>query len=384
MENQQMKNRHIINKGLLIPILFTLLLPPVCSLILGYEFSGQRVTHVPTAIVDHDNSTLSRNLTDKISLNDAFDIKYFGQENDVVKKLIESGEIATGIIIPKNFSSDMLNGQAPEILVIYDGTQMAMAGAVKTGISEVLGTIRSGYLLQVMQGKLNLTPAEAQNYIQPIAYTTRILGNPAKSTPTFILQGILVNIVQVAVFLLGIEMFDKKNKRFSAYFKKGIFCGLAGTLSAVGTLWIHINLFKSPFNGSAIPVLVLTVLNMTGMANIGILLSLLTKEKQLAVEFATLIMATLLLAGYTFPVVAMTDLFQKVSKFIPISYYVIPLRDVTLLGTTLQQVLPDIYWLLKFMLYTWLGILFACKFGELRSLISSFISTRRGKEAKEV
>ncbi|TEB07955.1 Inner membrane transport permease YhhJ [Pelotomaculum schinkii] len=379
-----MKNRHIINKGLLIPILFTLLLPPVCSLILGYEFSGQRVTHVPTAIVDHDNSTLSRNLTDKISLNDAFDIKYFGQENDVVKKLIESGEIATGIIIPKNFSSDMLNGQAPEILVIYDGTQMAMAGAVKTGISEVLGTIRSGYLLQVMQGKLNLTPAEAQNYIQPIAYTTRILGNPAKSTPTFILQGILVNIVQVAVFLLGIEMFDKKNKRFSAYFKKGIFCGLAGTLSAVGTLWIHINLFKSPFNGSAIPVLVLTVLNMTGMANIGILLSLLTKEKQLAVEFATLIMATLLLAGYTFPVVAMTDLFQKVSKFIPISYYVIPLRDVTLLGTTLQQVLPDIYWLLKFMLYTWLGILFACKFGELRSLISSFISTRRGKEAKEV
>ncbi|TEB12007.1 hypothetical protein Psfp_03841 [Pelotomaculum sp. FP] len=57
-----MKNRHIINKGLLIPILFTLLLPPVCSLILGYEFSGQRVTHVPTAIVDHDNSTLKQEL----------------------------------------------------------------------------------------------------------------------------------------------------------------------------------------------------------------------------------------------------------------------------------------------------------------------------------
>ncbi|TEB12006.1 Inner membrane transport permease YbhS [Pelotomaculum sp. FP] len=298
--------------------------------------------------------------------------------------MIESGEIATGIIIPKNFSSDMLNGQAPEILVIYDGTQMAMAGAVKTGISEVLGTIRSGYLLQVMQGKLNLTPAETQNYIQPIAYTTRILGNPAKSTANFFLQGILVNIVQVAVFILGIEMFDKKKKRFLVYFKKGIFCGLAGTLSTVVTLWIQIDWFKSPFNGSTIPILVLTVLNMTGIANIGILLSLLTKEKLPAVEFATPIMATLLLAGYTFPVVAMTDLFQKVSKFIPFAYYVIPLRDVTLLGATLQQVLPDIYWLLKFILYTWFGILFACKFGELRSLISGFISTRRGKEAKEV
>lgn len=378
-----MKNRHIINKGLLIPLLFTLLLPPVCSLILGYEFSGQRVTHVPAAVIDHDNFALSRNLTDKISSNDAFDIKYFGQENDAVEKLIESGEVAAGVIIPKNFSSDMLSGQTPEILVIYDGTQMAMAGAVKTGISEVLGTIRSGYLLQVMQGKLNLTPAEAQNYMQPIAYTTRILGNPAKSTPTFFLQGILVNIAQVSVFLLGIEMFDKKNKRFPAYFKKGIFCGLAGTLSAVGTLWIQINLFQSPFNGSAIPVLVLTLLNMTGIANIGILLSLLTKEKQLAVEFATLIMATLLLAGYTFPAVAMTDLFQKVSKFIPFTHYGLPLRDVTLLGTTLQQVLPDIYWLLKFVLCTWLGILFACKFGEWQSLISGFISARRGKEAKE-
>lgn len=375
--------RSIIDKGLLVPLLFALLLPPVCGIILGYEFSGHLIHHVPTAIVDHDNSTLSRSLVDKIRTNDVFDVRCFGQDDDDIKKWIESGEALAGVIIPENFAADMLEGQAPKILVLYDGSQMGAAGAVKSRISEIMGTIKSGYLLQVMEGKLNLTPAEAQNYIQPIAYTTRFLGNPVKSSSAFFLQGILVNIVQVSIFILGIETVNKKQKNFWPYLKSSVFCGLIGTVSAAVTLWIYIGWFSSPFNGSMITALALTALNMIGLANIGIILSLLAKKKLIAVECATLILATMLLSGYTFPAIALPDIFQTIAKFMPFTYYGIPLRDVTLLGSTFRQVLPAMYWLVKFILLSWLVIMVVCKTGGFHGRISGFIKISGAKEAKE-
>lgn len=376
----------MIKKGIIIPILFVLLIPPIASLILGYEFGGHSVNNVPTAIVDYDNSTLSRDLVEKIRANDTLDLKHYGQRDDDIKNWIHSGEVAAGIIIPKNFSTDMLKGQTPpKILVIYDGAQMAMAGTVKGKVSEILETIKSGYLIQVMQGELELTSAEAQSYIQPIAFTTRFLGNPTKSSPIFFIQGILISIAQIAVFILGVELVTKKDENFLHYLSKGVFAGLVGTVSMVVALGIQVWWFKSPFNGSVITALLLTVLYMIGMATLGMLLTLASKKDKFeTIKSSTSLSATMLLAGYTYPLVAMPGALQTVAKYMPFTYYALPLRDVALLGTTFQQVLPDISWLIKFIGLGWIGILMVCKSSQLRSLINRFISLPQRKETEKV
>jgi len=367
-------------KGLLLPLMFALILPPICSWILGYEWSGQQVNHVPTAIVDHDNSSMSRELVSYIKSNQAFDVKLYTESDNDVKKWMDESKIAVGVIIPEDFMSDIMSGKESKIMMIYDGSQMSMVGAVKTRINEIMATIRTGYLMQVMEGKLGMTPTEAENYLQPVAYTTRMLGNPAKSSANFTLQGLILNICQVSIYCLGVEVGDairKRRNRFSDYISGALVCGLVGTITAINAILVQVGIFKSPFNGPPSAALVLTVLNMVLVGSLGILVVTMTKKKIGALSASTIVLATVLLSGYSYPVVAMPKIFQKLSQHIHYSHYAIPLRDITLMGVGFEQVMPHIYWLARFILIEWLLILLISKVGVLREGIRSMASGHR-------
>ncbi|MHB8077240.1 ABC transporter permease [Desulfosporosinus fructosivorans] len=352
-------------KKILIPILFVLVIPSICSLILGYQYISHVVTHVPTIIIDHDNSSSSKNLVTQIETNEAFNVVYYSSNDYEVENLIEEGKVATGIIIPENFSTDLLNGKAPKVLVIYDAVQMSMTGATKSRISEILGTIRSGYLMQIMQGKLEIMPELSQNYVQPMPYTTRYLGNPTKSTPNFMLPGMLLNIAQISIFILGVEIVEVRGKRYSSIWLKGIFCGLLGSISILISLMIQYYLFEMPFNGSLTGAALLTILYTIGMANLGMLIRLIVKVRLSAVKFAMSISATVMLAGYTFPVLAMPDTIKIIARYNPFTYYGGPLRDLTLLDINFQYVLPDIAWLIKFVILMWIATFVAYLFNNI-------------------
>jgi len=342
-------------------VLFVLLLPLLSGFILGFEYRQQVIQHVPFAVVDHDNSQLTRQLIENIRRNNTFNFQGYGQNDEDIKNWIETGRIVAGMIIPPGFSADMLDGKAPKILVVYDGAQMSMAGQVKSKISEILGTVRTAYLLQVMEGNLNMTPVEAQRLIQPIAYTNRFLGNPTQSVPYFILPGILANITQIAVFILSIEMARFGQRKFGDLCKKGILAAMLGTVSLLATIGMQNLFFTVPFQGSFIAAAALIFLNMMCIANLGILIRIFVKDALTCLEFAALVMATLLLSGYTFPIIAMPDIFQNISPYVPFTYMGPPLRDISLLGTTLQQNLHNIWRLSDMAIFSWLILLGVCK-----------------------
>lgn len=366
--------KKLLSSGVLMAILFALIIPPASSLMLGYEFKGQLVTHVPTGILDEDNSTMSRNLVNNIKETETFDVKVYADSHAEIQSSMDSGEIATAILIPKHFSEDLLNGMAPKVLIMYDGSQMAMTGAVKTRITEIMGTVRAGFILQIMQAKLSINPAEAQNYISPIAYTTRLLGNPAKSTANYILQGILLSIAQVAVFCLSIELavFKNKDKTIFDYMLNSLIAGLIGTLSVFITISIQTHIYHNPFNGSLGLAMLMTLLNMIGIANLGIFFVVLFNHKKLwALGTTTLIMATVLLSGFTYPVLALPPIFKEIAKYIPFAYYGLPMRDIQLLGLGMKQELSNIIWLVKFVAYGWFAIYFVKQLKEIIELLKS-------------
>lgn len=383
IDQQENRPRNKAIKGLLLPLLFVLVLPPICSLILGYEWSGQQVSHVPTAIVDHDNSSMSRQMISFIENNQAFDVQRYSNEDYDIKTWMDESKIATGVIIPKNFMSDITNGKSTKLLMIYDGTQMGMTGAVKTKINEIMSTIRMGFLARTMEGKLSMTPSEAENYLQPVAFSVRMLGNPAKSSANFTLQGIILNIVQVSVYCLGIEVGDAIRRGSNKYrrYVQGIFaCGLIGTMAAFLSLWIQVQIFKSPFNGSMVYAFLMTALNMAFITGLGMLMILLTKRKIKALSLATLVMATLLLCGYSYPLIAMPPIFQKIAPYIHFTHYVIPMRDITLLDISFKHLLPHVQWLAWYLVGEFLLIFMISQFGKLGNAVLRMVSNKQKLE----
>lgn len=358
-------------KGLMIPLLFALILPILCSLILGAEWSGQQVNHVPTAIVDHDNSSLSRQLIRFITNNQAFNVQKYSNTDEDIKTWMDESTIAAGVIIPKNFMSDIMTGKNTKILMVYDGSQMGMTGAVKTKINEIMSTIRVGFLAQIMEGKLGMTPSEAEHYLQPLGYTVRMLGNPAKSSANFTLQGIILNIVQASIYCFGIEVGDAirtRSNKFKRYIQGMLVCGGIGTFTAFHALLIQVKIFKSPFYGSLEEAFLLTALNMTFIAGLGMIVILLRKRKIDSLTFTTLLIATLLLCGYSYPLIAMPPFFQKIAPYIHNYHYVIPMRDITLLNVPFDLILPHAKWLAWYVAAEILLIGFISQFKKMRSL----------------
>ena len=341
--------RILKHKGMVIPIIILLVLPPALSIILGLEFCKNPVDKVPTIIVNHDKSATVQNLVQMIEDNDIFDVVIHSDNDEDIQKNIDNGTVMAGILIPENFSDDLLNGKDAKILSFVDGTVTSPASAAKGSISEILGTIKSGYIMKIAEGKLGLTPQNAQNLISPIGYTYRFIGNPAKNMLIFMIEGIVLNCEQIAVAIVGTFISEKRS--YIKLMGKAAIIGLLGSVSAYICMYIQIKYFNVPYRGTVLGGVLMTIFCNIGWALFGILLNYSKNGNKVeAASSCGIVSMTMLFSGYTFPVLAMPAFFSKIADFMPNTHFIIPIRDISLLGFTYSDVSQHVSWLIKFML----------------------------------
>lgn len=351
------KEIFIKSREIIVSIMLLLIISAISSYILGYAYSQHAVKNIPTIVVDHDNSTLSKNFVTQIDTNEVFDVINYSDTDNDVKNLMDEGKVVVGIIIPTNFSKDLTDGKAPKIMICYDGSQMSAVSAGKTRMAEVFGTIRINYLMKLGEGKLGIMPGEIKNNIIPIQTNSIFVGNSTRSTANFLLQGMLIGIAQIGIIILGVLIVKEKENYFLLLIKSIVF-GLIGSISIFLILFIQYKYFQMPYGGSIEAAIILTIIFSIITINLGILFRLVIKNKLEAVSNSGLIVsATVLLSGYTFPLMAAPDIFKKISKFIPFLYYGIPMRDLSLLGLSFNEISGNLYYLVKYMLFTWIAIL---------------------------
>jgi len=344
-----------IKKSILIPLLFLFLLPPASILVLGYQFQGQVIEGIPFAVEDQDNSTLSKSLVKTIEENDVFNIVFYAETDEDVEAGIKKGEIAAAIIIPKHFESDMMAGQNPQVMMIYDNVQLSAAGTAKGKISEILATLNVGSLAGSVQGALSLSSSQTTAVIQPIGIQTYLI-NPGKSNMIFSMMGSLMSMIQIAVFILGLEMSRKTDiLRPHVSMGKGALCGFLGTISGVIVMIIGVTLFGVPFEGSKATAFLLAFLYLTSIASLGIFFRVVKKDKGSAIDMISIVMMMMLLSGYSYPLISMPAIMQTIAPFIPFSHYGMPLRDIMLMGYGIKEVLSDIHWNVGFIILLWGG-----------------------------
>lgn len=337
------------HKYMIIPIIILLVLPPAISVLLGLEFCKNPVNNVPTIIVNHDNSSTVQNLIQMIEDNDVFDVVIHSDNDEDIQKYIDNGTAMAGLIIPENFSDNLLNGKEATILSFVDGSVTSPSSAAKGAISETLNTLKSGYLMKLVEGKLQMTPQNAKNLISPIGYDYRFLGNPTKNMSIFMLEGLILNCMQIAVAITGSFISEKKN--YLKLITKGAIIGLLGSVSAFFCIYIQIKYFNIPYRGTVLGGVLLTILCNLGWAYFGILQNYGKKGNKLeAASSCGIVSMTMLLSGYTFPVLAMPSFFSKITNFMPNTHFIIPIRDISLLGFTYSDVSRHVSWMAKFAL----------------------------------
>ncbi|AFS78865.1 putative ABC transporter, type 2 [Gottschalkia acidurici 9a] len=366
-------------------IVVILIIPILINFLLGYEFSNEQIQNVPMVVYDQDNSSLSRMIVQQFEENETFDVKYFVNDIEEMKELFNTSKARTGMVIPKDFSKDMLNLKSPTIMMIYDGSHMSIAGAAKAKASEILITLKTGTVIKLLQGKLNLPADVAQKIALSIKFTNRFMYNPTKSFRNFLNPGFGVAIVQTGIVLMGAvaiveEEIEKKKEKIGYLIGKIIFYSLIGWISFVSSILIQSKFFNLPFRGQMSDAMKLSALMSLSVATFSIMVSTWIKNKLLATQInAVLFVPNTVIVGYTWPVMSMKESYQVVAEYFPFYHYVDNIRDMYLKGTSLSKMTQDIEWFYIFIAVTFsislIGIL------RLKAPDKSIVSEEEEEEA---
>lgn len=329
-----------------IPMLILLAAPTALSLIMGAEFIHLPFQKVPTVIVNHDHSETVQSLIQMITDNRTFDVISCTGEEDDLKEAFYYNKALAGIVIPEHFSEDLLNGKEAKIMIFNDGALSTVASGMRGTIAEALGTIKSGYIMKLAEGK-GLPPQAAKNLIAPMGYVTKTISNPSKNVAYMMMEGILLTIVQIGAGSAGACVRERKS--FGRLMKKAGFITGIACISALGCMVTQTLCFGFPYKSSPWAGMLMTIFICFGITLFGILQNLGTGGNcEEAVQKCSIISFTMLLAGYTFPVISMPWPCKFLTWFMPNTHYIVPLRDMALVERSFLSEAHHIVWLIGF------------------------------------
>ena len=329
-----------------IPMLILLLAPTILSLLMGAEFIHLPFQKVPTVIVNHDHSETVQSLIQMISDNRTFDVIACTGEEDDLKEAFYYNKALAGIVIPEHFSEDLLNGREAKIMIFNDGARATVASGMRGTIAEALGTIKSGYMLKLAEGR-GIPPQAAMNLIAPMGYVTKAISNPSKNVAYMMMEGILLTIVQIGAGCVGACVCERKS--FGRLMKKAGFITGIACISALGCMVTQSLCFGFPYKSSPWAGILMTVFTCFGITLFGILQNLGTGGNcEEAVQKCGIISFTMLLAGYTFPVISMPWPCKFLTWFMPNTHYILPLRDMALVERSFLSEAHHVLWLMGF------------------------------------
>lgn len=352
--------RRMIKEKMIYVIIF--IIPIIVNLLLGFEFSYDQIQHIPMAIIDQDNSTLSRKIVQSFSENEIFDVKYYIDDPNQMKKLLDDSTVKVGMIIPKDFYSDVTELKSPTVLMLYDGSHMSIASAAKSRATEILLTLKVGATRKVLSGKLGVPADVSAKLAQPITFSNRFLYNPTKSFKNFLTPGFGVAIVQTAIVLMAVVSIRRKKvtgdflDKYAHVLGKIIFYAVLGTLSLMMCIAIQSLIFKVPFRGSYFAALILSTAFAFAVSSFAILVSVWVGEKMLCTLIvAILFIPNTIMVGYTWPVLSMPMIYKHVANCLPFYHYADNIRDLFLKGSSLANCYNDLVW---FLIYTLICLIF--------------------------
>lgn len=319
-------------------LFFTLFLPMLQMFMIGFAINTT-VRDIPTVVYDAAQTQESRRLLDRFVNSDDFKVVRNAFSEDELNREIIAGRAKVGLMIPPDYSRDLLAGQTASVLVLVDGSESSVAG-------EAVNVANGIALTESLERSLQVTAVRRQ---LPVEARPKVLFNPDMKSANFLIPGMIAVLMQMmTVLLTAIAIVREREKGtleqlyMTPIKPLGLMVGKMIPYAVVAYTEICLLLifmrwiFGVPINGSVILLLLLVTPFILAMLGFGLLISTRARTYQEATQaaFGTM-MPSIFLSGYIFPIDTMPVFFQYVSKIIPTTYLIQIFRGIILRGAEL-------------------------------------------------
>jgi ABC-2 type transport system permease protein len=331
-------------------VVIIFLMPILQLLLLGYA-TDTNVRNVPTVVLDQDGSRQSRALLDAYSASGYFSLDLVAYSQTEVTDIIEKGQARAAIIIPPNYGSDLVGGRVPEVAVLIDGADPTVASTALSTATLVGQAHANRVLLQTLKARGIAGLASA-----PLDVRTRVLYNPDMQSSYNMVPGLIALILMMTTSMLTSLSIVKEREQgtieqlivtpirsWELVVAKITPYAVVSIINVIfilmlGTLWFHV-----PIRGSFLLLFSLTGLFLLPNLGIGLLISSIARTQQQAQFMVMPIMLpSMMLSGFIFPIAALPPFLRLVSNFLPITYFLVIARSVVIKGATIGYLIPQV------------------------------------------
>lgn len=321
-------------------LFFTVLIPMIQLFMIGFAINTN-VRRIPTAVYDGARTQESRRLLERFVNSDDFKIVLYVDSDETLNREIISGRAKVGIKIPPDYSRDLLAGQTASFLVLVDGSESSVAG-------EALNVANAIALRESLERSLSVTAARQT---LPIEARPKILFNPDSRSANYLIPGMIAVLMQMMTVLLTAVAIVRERERgtleqlyMTPIKPLGLMVGKIIPYAVVAYVELCLLLifmrwiFRVPFQGDVILLLLLVTPFVLTMLGFGLLISTRARTYQEATQaaFGTM-MPSIFLSGYIFPIDTMPEFFQWLSRIIPTTYLIQIFRGIILRGAELKD-----------------------------------------------
>ncbi len=337
-------------------LMIALALPVIMLLLFGYALSLD-VDQIPTLIFDSDGSPASRALIARFEGSRYFEILGFVDDYRTIESSIDREECLIAVVIPKEFSRNLLTGKEVQVQLIIDGSDSNTA-SIALGYAEALVAAHASALQSAASNQEGGTPTSL-----PVEAQLRVWYNSDLKSQNYIVPGLLAVILMIISAMLTSLTIAREWEmgtmeqllstplrpaelvlgKMSAYFA-------VGAVDTLIVIVVGVIIFEVPLRGSLFFLAVSCFIFLFGALCWGILLSAIAGSQLLAYQLGmmTSFLPAFLLSGFIYSIENMPVPIQMFTFLVPARYFITLLQGIFLKGIGFELLAIEVAFLTAF------------------------------------
>ena len=329
---------------------------PIIQLVLfGYAINADP-KHMPTAILAYDHSEFTRSFVAAMQVSDYFHVVGELPDEAAGRRALAVGTAQFVLTIPAGFTTSLLRGERPQLLLEADASDPTATGAAIAATTGLIAAVAAKELVGPYATLAGAPP--------PFDVAVHRKFNPESITQYNIVPGLMgVILTLTLVMMTGLAITRERERgtmenllampisplevmtgKIVPYIAIGL---IQATIIVVAARYV----FGVPFLGSVTALYGASLLFIACNLTVGITLSSLAQNQLQAMQLTFFyFLPNLLLSGFMFPFRGMPEWAQAIGSVLPLTHYNRLVRGILLKGNDWPDLWPSLWPLMVFAL----------------------------------
>tara|TARA_R110000765_G_scaffold223714_1_gene327816 strand:+ start:6071 stop:7177 length:1107 start_codon:yes stop_codon:yes gene_type:complete len=323
--------------------LFILFGMPIAQILLfGFAITNE-INNVDIAILDQANDVTSKEIINKIAASKHFSIVDIIQQESSIESIFKKGKVKAVLQFENNFGRHLIKEKQATVQILTDATDPNMANTISNYITSILKNYQH-----------ELNNAVSIDY-QIVPQSRMVYNAELKSVYMFVPGVMTVILMLVSAMMTSISITREKEqgtmeillvsplKPFQVIIGKVFPYIFLSVINAVVIVLLSIFIFNVPVKGSLFLLGFESILFIITSLALGILISTISATQQTAmmISLMGLMLPTILLSGFIFPISSMPLPLQVISNIIPAKWFIIIVKGIMLKGVDIGFLLKE-------------------------------------------